>query len=130
MKAAVTPKDIDSYIAAQPAEVRPLLQQMRAAIHKAAPDAAEVISYGMPAFRQNSVLVYFAAHTNHIGYYPTASGMREFATEMAMYKSSKGAVQFPLDQPLPLGLVTKVAKYRQKEDAAKAKLKEAQKQKK
>jgi uncharacterized protein YdhG (YjbR/CyaY superfamily) len=124
------PQDIDAYIAAQPADLQPLLQQMRNTIRKAAPAAREVISYRMPAFRQNSVLVYFAGHKSHIGFYPTSSGIRVFAKEIARYKSSKGAVQFPLDEPLPLGLITKMVKFRLQEDREKAELKAVQKQKK
>lgn len=124
------PVNIDAYIAAQPEDVQPLLQQMRQTIRKAAPKAIEVISYQMPAFKQNNVLVYFAAHKNHIGFYPTASGIRGFAKELAGYNASKGAVQFPLDKPLPLRLVAEIVKFRVMEDAEKAKLKAAQNQRK
>ncbi len=117
------PKDVDEYIAAYPKEVQKLLQQMRATIKKAVPDAKEVISYGMPAYKQNKVLVYFGAHTSHIGFYPTSSGIREFEEEFSGYKYSKGAVQFPLDEPLPLELVTKVVKFRLQEDSLKNKSK-------
>lgn len=110
-----TTDSIDAYIASCPATVQPLLEQFRATIRKAAPDAEEVISYGMPAFKQHRVLVYFAACKNHIGFYPTSSGVAAFQDELANYKSSKGAIQFPLTQKLPLTLITKIVKFRLKE---------------
>jgi uncharacterized protein YdhG (YjbR/CyaY superfamily) len=117
-------RNIDEYIAGSPEEVQPLLEQVRETIRKAAPDAEETISYSMPAFRsKNSVLVYFAAFKNHIGFYPTASGIASFQKEFANYKSSKGAVQFPLDEPLPLELIAKITRFRVKEDVEKAKAK-------
>ncbi|MBI3125914.1 MAG: DUF1801 domain-containing protein [Ignavibacteriales bacterium] len=98
-----------------------MLESLRQTIRKAAPKAEEVVSYQMPAFKQNSVLVYFAAFKNHIGFYPTSSGIAAFKEEISKYKNSKGAVQFPLDKKLPLGLVTKIVKFRVKEDLAKRK---------
>lgn len=115
--------NIDEYIAGFPLETRVLLEQMRGIIQKAAPKATEVISYGMPAFRQYSVLVYFAGNKGHIGFYPTASGIEAFQKEMAGYKSSKGAVQFPLDKPLPVKLITQMVKFRVKDDEERAKAK-------
>ena len=117
------PTNIDAYIAGFPANVQALLQEVRSTVHKAAPDAEELISYQMPAFRQNGILVYFAAYKNHIGFYPTASGIRAFQKEIAKYKNSKGAVQFPIDQPLPLSLITKMVKFKLKENNEKAKKK-------
>jgi uncharacterized protein YdhG (YjbR/CyaY superfamily) len=116
-KAAV---NIDEYIAQQPAELRERLERLREIIRKAAPKAQEVISYQMPAFKQNGVLVYFALFKNHIGFFPTGSGVAAFQKELKDYKTSKGTIQFPLDQPLPASLVTKIVKYRAKEDAEKA----------
>lgn len=110
-----TTDSIDAYIASCPGTVQPLLQQLRTTIRKAAPNAEEVISYGMPAFKQNRVLVYFAAFKNHIGFYPTSSGVAAFQDELVQYKSSKGAIQFPLTQKLPLTLITKIVKFRLKE---------------
>lgn len=110
-----TANSIDAYIATCPESVQPLLEQTRSTIHKAAPDAEEVISYGMPAFKQQQVLVYFAAFKQHIGFYPTPSGIEAFKEELAKYKSSKGAVQFPLTEKLPLQLITKMVKFRLKE---------------
>ena len=111
---------IDEYIAACPADVQTRLQALREAIHAAAPEAAERISYGMPAFAQDGILVYFAALKHHIGFYPTPSGIDAFADELASYRSTKGAVQFPLDQPLPLDVVAKVVRFRVEENRARA----------
>jgi uncharacterized protein YdhG (YjbR/CyaY superfamily) len=111
--------DIDNYIAAFPEKTRDLLEQLRVAIRKAAPRAEEVISYGMPAFRLNGILVYFAGCKNHIGFYPTASGIRTFKDEISEYKSSKGAVRFPLDKPLPLELIAGIVAFRVTENLQK-----------
>ncbi len=111
--------NIDEYIADQPRELRERLERLRETIRKAAPKAQEVISYRMPAFKQNSVLVYFAVFKTHIGFFPTPSGVANFQKELKGYKTSKGTIQFPLDEPLPLDLVTKIVKFRVKEDAAK-----------
>jgi len=94
---------------------------MRQTIHQAAPEAVETISYQMPAFKLNGVLVYFAAMKNHIGFYPTSSGVAAFKKELSPYKTSKGAVQFPLKSPIPYDLVTKIVKFRVQEDLAKKK---------
>lgn len=107
---------VDNYIAAFPANLQIRLQQIRTIIAQAAPEAKEVISYKMPAFKMNGVLVYFAAYEKHIGFYPTASGIEVFKAEFSAYKWSKGAVQFPLDKPLPLDLITKIVKFRVEED--------------
>jgi len=111
------------YIASFPKETQVLLKQMRAIISKAAPRAQECIAYQMPAFKLNGPLVYFAGYEKHIGFYPTAYGIKTFENEIAGYKSSKGAVQFPLDRPLPVGLITKIVKFRVKENLAKQKIK-------
>jgi uncharacterized protein YdhG (YjbR/CyaY superfamily) len=112
-------KTIDEYIKTFPAEIQVILQKMRQTIQEAAPEAIEVISYQMPAFKLNGILVYFAAHKNHIGFYPTASGIEAFKAELAPYKWSKGAVQFPLDKPIPFDLVKKIVLYRAKENTKK-----------
>jgi uncharacterized protein YdhG (YjbR/CyaY superfamily) len=114
------PKDTSAYIATFPKETQVLLQSIRSIIQKAAPKAEEVISYGMPAFKQNSVLVYFAGYQKHIGFYPTSSPIKKFGAELAPYKTSKGAVQFPLDKPIPATLVTRMVKYRVEQDMEKA----------
>lgn len=113
---AKAPKSIDEYISRFPKEVQDKLESIRGAIREAAPDAEEVISYGMPAFRRNRVLVYFAAHKAHIGFYPTSSGISNFREELSGYKQSKGAVQFPLDEGIPLELVRRIVRFRVKED--------------
>jgi len=105
-------KDTDEYISVFPEATQKTLQQLRKSIKKAAPKAEEVISYNMPAFKQNTVLVYFAGYDKHIGFYPTPSALDAFKNEIAVYKNSKGAIQFPLDEPLPLALVTKIVKFR------------------
>ncbi|SES17422.1 iron chaperone [Pedobacter rhizosphaerae] len=117
------PTTIEEYIAHFPLETQKLLKQIRQAIQKAAPNAKEAISYSMPAFKQNKVLVYFAAYNKHIGFYPTDSGIKTFETELGDYKWSKGAIQFPLDQPLPLDLITRITQFRAEEDLLKVKQK-------
>lgn len=104
---------IDSYIASQPAPVRQLLKQMRDTIHEAAPDTLENISYGIPTFTlQGKNLVHFAAAKHHIGFYPSPEAILVFQKELSVYKSAKGSVQFPLEQPLPLKLVRRMVLYR------------------
>jgi len=107
---------VDEYFAAFPAETQAKLQVMRDTIKKAAPQAQEVISYNMPAIKLHSVLVYYAAYEKHIGFYPTASGIEAFKKDFEKYKSSKGAVQFPIDKPIPVSLVAKIVKFRVKDD--------------
>jgi uncharacterized protein YdhG (YjbR/CyaY superfamily) len=116
---------VDDYIAAFPEATQILLEEIRSVIRKAAPDAQECISYGMPAFRCNGPLVYFAGYKAHIGFYPTASGIKNFTKEISAYKSSKGAVQFPIDAPLPAKLITQIVMFRVKENKEKASLKAA-----
>jgi uncharacterized protein YdhG (YjbR/CyaY superfamily) len=113
--------DIDEYIATFPKDIQGKLEGMRSAIKEAAPEAEEVISYGMPAFKMNRVLVYFAAFKSHIGFYPMASGISAFKDELSRYKQSKGAVQFPIEEVVPLDLVRRMVKFRVEEDMAKAK---------
>ena len=115
-------KNIDEYIATAPENVRATLERLRLTIKKAVPKAEEVISYQMPAFKYHGMLVYFAAFKNHIGFYPTSTGIKAFQKEFASYKWSKGAVQFPIDEPLPLGLITRIVKFRAKENVEKASL--------
>lgn len=115
--------DIDKYIATFPKDTQELLRQIRATIRKAAPEAEEVISYNMPAFKLYGILVYFAGYKNHIGFYPMSSGIKEFQKELYDYKWAKGSVQFPVDKPLPLALITKIVKFRLKENLHKTKTK-------
>lgn len=112
-------KDIDQYISIQNPEVQILLEQMRQTIKKAAPEAEEVISYGMPAFKYHGMLVYFAAYKNHIGFYATPTGHSEFAAELSVYKQGKGSVQFPLNQALPLELISRIVQFRVEENLKK-----------
>ena len=105
------------------------LQEMRATIKAAAPAAQEKISYQMPTFYLNGNLVHFAAHTSHIGFYPAPSGIEAFKRELAGYKNSKGAVQFPINEPLPLDLVTKIVKFRVEENLKIAESKASKKKK-
>ena len=114
-------KNIDDYLKSFPKDVRQRLEQIRTIIKNTAPDAEESISYAMPAYKLNGKpLVYFAAFKNHIGFYATPSGHSEFAKELSKYKQGKGSVQFPLDKPLPLGLITKIVKFRVKENLQKS----------
>ena len=106
----------DEYLASQPPHARALLKELRATIKKAAPDAEEKISYNMPAFKLYGMLVWYAAFKEHIGLYPRASGIEAFKKELSVYKSAKGSVQFPIDKPLPLSLVSRIVKYRVKEN--------------
>lgn len=112
--------DFEGYAAAFPQEIKEKLQAVRATIKKAAPKAEEVISYGMPAFKLNGMLVFFAAQSKHIGFYPTPSGIEAFKEELSVYKSAKGSVQCPHDEQLPLALVTKIVKFRVAENLQKA----------
>jgi uncharacterized protein YdhG (YjbR/CyaY superfamily) len=120
---ANAPKDVDVYIAGFPAETQKMLLGLRNAIKKAAPKAEEIISYRMPAYKYHGILVYFAGYKNHIGFYPTSSGIREFKKELSVYKGSKGTVQFPLDKPLPLKLISSITRFRIKENLAKEEMK-------
>ncbi len=103
---------IDEYIAACPKASQKKLKELRATVKAAAPEAKEKISYQMPTFDLKGNLVHFAAFENHIGFYPTPSGISRFKKELAIYKSAKGSVQFPIDEPLPLKLIGKIVKYR------------------
>lgn len=107
---------IDEYIATFPDDIQKLLEVMRATIHAAAPDAIEKISYQMPTFYLKGNLVHFAAFKNHIGFYPAPRGIEAFAQELARYEGAKGSVRFPLDEPLPLDLVSRIVKFRAAEN--------------
>lgn len=115
------PENFDEYIVAFPAETQKRLVQIRATIKKAAPQAEEVISYGMPSFRLNGRLLYFAAFRNHIGFYPMATGVEAFSSALSEYKWAKGSIQFPLSKPVPFDLITNIVKFRVQENLAKAK---------
>ena len=116
-------ESIDSYIKEFPKDVREILKKLRAVIKQAAPEAEEVINYGIPTFKLEGNLVHFAGYKNHIGFYPAPSGIKAFQKELSAYKSSKGAVQFPLDKPLPEALIGKMVRYRVRENLEKASMK-------
>ncbi|AFD07177.1 iron chaperone [Solitalea canadensis] len=114
------PINTDEYIAGFPESTQKLLQQIRKAIQKAAPEAEEIISYGIPTFYLKGNLVHFAGYNKHIGFYPGAGGIATFKEQLSAYKGAKGSVQFPLDQPLPLDLVTEIVKFRVQQNLEKA----------
>lgn len=109
----------DEYIAQFPPDVREILQNLRAVIKEAAPEATEKISYQMPTFYLNGNLVHFAAYARHIGFYPAPSGIEAFKEELSPYKGAKGSVQFPLDKPLPMDLITGIVRFRVSENIKK-----------
>lgn len=117
------PPTIEAYISDFPAAVQERLQHLRNLIHEVAPDAVEIISYGMPAFRLGTILVYFAAHKNHIGFYPYSSAIVAFQEALSGYKSAKGSVQFQHDQPLPYDLIRRIIAFRAKENREKLAIK-------
>jgi uncharacterized protein YdhG (YjbR/CyaY superfamily) len=112
---------IDEYISGFPAEVQEMLRQLRVTIQQAAPQAGETINYAMPTFTLKGNLVYFAAYKNHIGFYPAPSGIAAFKDELQICKWAKGSVQFPLDKPLPLDLISRIVKFRVIENLGKSK---------
>jgi len=116
-------KDIDEFIAGFPADVQKVLKKVRATIKKAAPKAEETINYGIPTFKLNGNLVHFSAFKNHIGFYPTPSGIEKFKKELSVYEGAKGSVKFPLDQPIPYDLITKIVMFRVEENSQKAEAK-------
>jgi uncharacterized protein YdhG (YjbR/CyaY superfamily) len=116
-------KTIDEYIATFPPDVQKILETVRQTIRKAAPEAKEKISYQIPTFALHGNLVHFGAWKNHIGFYPASSGIKTFRKELSGYKGSKGAVQFPLNEPMPLSLISKIVKFRVKENAIRQKQK-------
>ena len=115
-----TRKNIDEYIAGFPQEVRGILKKIRATIRAAAPDAEEAIKYRMPTFILEGNLVHFAAFKKHIGFYPTPTGIEKFKDELSVYEGAKGSVRFPLEEPVPFGLISKIVKLRVKENLEKA----------
>jgi uncharacterized protein YdhG (YjbR/CyaY superfamily) len=110
---------IDEYIATYPEEVRILLETIRKAIRLSAPGAEETISFQIPTFRLNGNLVYFAAFKNHIGFYPTSSGIEAFKEELSPFEISKGTIRFPMDKPISVALVKRIVKFRVKENSQK-----------
>jgi uncharacterized protein YdhG (YjbR/CyaY superfamily) len=114
---------IDEYIATFPEDVQKKLEELRATIKACAPDAEEKISYQMPTFALKGNLVHFAAYKNHIGFYPTPSGIQAFKQELSIYEGAKGTVRFPIEAPLPLELIGKIVKFRVAENLEKAEIK-------
>ncbi|MFN3759387.1 MAG: iron chaperone [Algoriphagus aquaeductus] len=117
------PTSVEEYFSWFSPEIQAKLQQIREALRAALPEAKEVISYHMPAFKTTEVLVYYAAAKSHLGYYPTNSGVEEFKKELAEYVTSKGAIQFPYDRELPLDLIAQIAQFRTEEAKFRAELK-------
>lgn len=114
------PNTIDEYIAGFSKETQLILEKIRAAIQKAAPEATEKISYGIPTFAfKGTNLVHFAAFKNHVGFYATPTGHEAFKEELSRYKQGKGSVQFPLDKPMPLDLIVRIVQYRMKHNLEK-----------
>lgn len=118
-----TSKDVDKFIAGFPQEVQEVLEKVRETIRKAAPEAEETINYGIPTFTLEGNLVHFSALKNHIGFYPTPTGIEKFKQQLSKYNMAKGSVQFPLDQPIPYDLIQKIVEFRVKENREKAEAK-------
>jgi uncharacterized protein YdhG (YjbR/CyaY superfamily) len=114
-----SPSSIDEYISGFPPDVQHILEQIRSAIKAIAPDAEETIKYRIPTFVLHENLVHFAAFKNHVGFYPTPSGIAKFEAELSAYKGAKGSVQFPIDEPIPLNLIKKIVSFRAQEAQAK-----------
>jgi uncharacterized protein YdhG (YjbR/CyaY superfamily) len=114
------PENFEEYIIPFPAETQKQMEQIRTIIKEAAPQAEEVISYGMPSFRLNGRLLYFAAYRNHIGFYPMASAIEAFKSSLSDYKWAKGSIQFPLSKPVPVDLISDIVKFRVQQNLAKA----------
>jgi uncharacterized protein YdhG (YjbR/CyaY superfamily) len=123
VKDSAAPKTIDEYIAGFPPDVQAILQKIRATIHDAAPDADEAISYRMPTFKLEGNLVHFAAFKDHVGFFPTSSGVANFEDELSAYDTSKGTIRFPLGEPIPYDLIARIVKFRVKENLERAEAK-------
>lgn len=119
--------EIDVFIARLPRDTQKILEQLRSTIREAAPEAEETVCYGIPTLTFHGNLVHFSTFKNHIGFYPTPSGIETFKKELSDYKCAKGSVQFPLDKPLPLDLISKIVTFRVKENLEKAKQKKSNK---
>jgi uncharacterized protein YdhG (YjbR/CyaY superfamily) len=113
-------KTVDEYLSAVPANTKGILEKLRKTIKQVAPQAEELISYNMPAFKLNGMLVYYAAYKDHIGFYPTPSGIEAFKKELSDYEGAKGSIKFPIDRPIPFDLISKIVKFRVRENLEKA----------
>lgn len=122
-----TSKEIDKYIASFPEEVQTILEKIRKTIRKAAPNAEEIMNYGIPTFTLEGNLVHFAGFKNHVGFYPTPSGIEKFKKELSRYEGAKGSVQFPLDQPIPYDLISRITVFRITENLERAEAKRTKK---
>lgn len=120
-------KNVDEYIAGFPKDTQEILNEVRATVKRAAPQAEESISYGMPGYKFNGPVAYFAAYQNHIGFYATPNAHEAFEKDLAKYKQGKGSVQFPIDEPMPLDLITKMVKFRIEHNTSAAKTKTKEK---
>jgi uncharacterized protein YdhG (YjbR/CyaY superfamily) len=120
-KKQATPQNIDEYIAGFPKDVQKILQKIRMTIQKAAPDAEEAIKYQIPTFTLKGNLVHFAAYQNHVGFYPSPTGIEKFKNELSIYGSGKGTLKFPLDKPIPFDLISKIVKFKVEERLAESK---------
>lgn len=122
-KSQSEPKDIDEYIAGFPEDVQEILAEIRTTIRKAAPDAEETIKYQMPTFTLHGNLVHFAAYKKHVGFYPAPRGVEKFKEALSAYEGAKSTVRFPLDKPIPFGLISKIVKFRVKKNLESARAK-------
>ena len=118
-----TSKEVDKYIAGFPEDIQEVLNKVRATIRESAPETEETINYGIPTFTLNGNLVHFAAFKNHIGFYPTPSGIEKFKKELSVYEGAKGSVKFPLDKSIPYALISTIVKFRVKENLERAETK-------
>ena len=124
-----TPTTIDAFIAAAPPDVRPLLEEIRRIVREEAPEAEEIVSYRMPAFRQHGILLYFAAFKGHIGIFPPVAGDAKLERALAPYRGPKGNLKLPLDRPFPYDLVRRIARLRVRQDRERAKAKATKRRK-
>jgi len=124
------PTTIDEYIADQPMAIRPIMEKLRQIVNKNAPEAQEVISYGMPAYKLHGMLLYFSAFTNHYSLFAFPDAIIAFKDKLKRYEQSKGTIRFPLDKPVPVKLITEIVKYKVNENIKKHQIKELAKMKK
>ena len=121
------PRTIDEYIAGFPPDIQAILEKIRTTIRKAAPQAEEAIGYRMPTFKLYGNLVHFAAYAHHVGFYPTSSGIERFSRELSRFKTSRGTIQFPLDDPIPYELIARITRFRVEENRTRVESKKKKK---